>query len=259
MWKEHWNKMCNNHNKTSKTGTHSDKMKVHLLSKAVNGIPELRAIKTTAKMVNGQISSLNHDQCFNSLIDAAQEFDKDSTKSLTRHRRRKVHNMDFTTAADEELLDFDWDDEQEPHEAHSTDVHNIDTPSCELHKRENPPNRSSRVNMPCAVWKSLPVEDQRVWDQLSDASKATILQRNAPGASKPNGFNREPRFSGNSSPAGPLGRPRPQPAHVSFAASDVLALLSAVQPVAEGSSVAFEANVNDATEHAETGDGIHHS
>ena len=73
--------------------------------------------------------------------------------------------------------------------------------------------------MPFPVWSSIPAAEQAIWDQLSDATKALILQ----GSSQPR-------------PPGPqlASRPAPPPLQLSQTETELSAFLSAFQLFREG-------------------------
>ena len=238
----HWNHQMAQHNKVSGHKFIDSQMKI-LLSSAVRDIPEFRAIKTTAQQVHSSGSSDTPQSCtehFNLLIGAAQEHDKTNAKTPRRSKRQvynAVVNDDDISSGDDADVFCDADG----CEVHQ---HNFDTPLCVLNQQLQHPSSSK---MPLAVWQTLDDDDKNIWDRLSDATKAAILNARQPSN----------RPSSRPPPGAPSGRPRPSsrppPRQVHHTDTDLAAFASAFQHFAEGRvATAVDANVTETAEAAET-------
>ena len=135
----HWHKQLQDYNKVS-PAKFVDAQASIMLSSAIQAIPDLRAIKTTARQLRSSGSGASSAQTFQDYLDlllsAAQEYDK--TLSKSPRRKRQVYTAD-TTAPDyfsSEDADAFYDAE-DSYEAH---IHSFDTPLYELNaQKQRPP------------------------------------------------------------------------------------------------------------------------
>ena len=140
----HWHKQLRQYNKVS-PAKFVDAQAATMLSSAIKAIPDLRAVKTTARQLrskgSGTAPAATFQDYLDLLISAAQEYDK--TLSKSPRRRRQVYTAD---AADPAYLSSeDADAFYDAEASYEVNVHGFDTPLYELNAQQQQPPRSSRM------------------------------------------------------------------------------------------------------------------
>jgi hypothetical protein len=162
-----------------------------MLQNAVHPITELRAVKERAEsdcVINRTI--MNYSQYCTLLQSACQQYDSSNGSTCTRRPpSRRVYTHDLHDGSDTYDQSFD-----------------IDTPMdviCAFAAAQVKHQPGSHMQYP--VWNSLPSKDQQIWDQLSDETKAAILQGkplSTPSSQRPPvGITRPSSSHGPSTPA----------------------------------------------------------
>lgn len=145
----------------------SDGQKRTMLENSVSSITELRQVKNNADLEKTKSGkSLSYEQYMNLLLSAASAYDEEYKPKL--HKRSAFqHEIEYVDDNDYEHFDIDS---------------HVQTIQTNVHDRQNrrprlrsPANSASRVRMPMERWSKLSRDDRKIWDTLSDTSKATIL------------------------------------------------------------------------------------
>ncbi len=154
----------------------SEGQKQVMLQNAVNGIDDLRQVKTTAELDESKSGKkLTYDQYTSLLLSAASTYDeKYSSKKPTK---RSVYMHD--------LLDPDDDDSSQFHDMiedfDDIDLHvstlqaHVNESRPPFRKHGNPKPTGNPVRMPRDRWMSLSNDARSIWDKLPDKEKAIIL------------------------------------------------------------------------------------
>ena len=167
-----------------------------MLQNAIHPVPELRAVKERAeseRVLNGTI--MTFAQYSTLLQSACQQYDS-ARRTNTRSRRPAVTRHVYM----HEFDDFNNNDDNGQDDL----SFDIDTPVDVINAfaAQTKHLASSRMNF--KIWNSLSTDEKKLWDQLSDETKALILSgtsgasstalRSSPVApsSRGNGFNRQP-------------------------------------------------------------------
>ena len=149
-------------------------LKLVMLQNAVEPIPELAAVKTTAELDAAKTGTpITYPVYCSLLLSQADSYDKRISSKPRARRTVYAHAFaDDVQDNGEDFLDSHSGDDPE---------YDIDLPVSTLQAfaaDRRPPNRDNRVRMPRERWQALDDDTKRLWDQLSDKAKATILGLN---------------------------------------------------------------------------------
>ena len=166
---------------------YSDEQRLRFLSTAVKHVPTLHNVYTNANLLarhsGSPGSTSNHvkwELYLGLLQDTAEKYDRD----LQSKPKRVVYSHEFGIQC------FDDPGDQDPHYVDTYQAmmhdwagshHDIDTPvaviEANMTQSHQPrqPRRRRNVTMPKERWIALDPQSQKLWDQLSDQAKASIL------------------------------------------------------------------------------------